>query len=167
MHIQPAAVKIFLSSRFHHFFNIDFWGVSMLGTSTNSILHCILKYIVSLKTKSIICIRNVKEGMAFILKTEFYSINENLSPQMSKKTFEYTPWQPCCHWNLKSGNSVLFEFYLFWWHFLNIVKCWLFGSLLLPLCPFYCSHVLWYLYDRHCRMSSPLWRLQLLTSVWW
>lgn len=66
----------------------------MLGTSTNSILHCILKYIVSLKTKSIICIRDVKEGMAFILKTEFYSINENLSPQMSKKTFEYTPWQP-------------------------------------------------------------------------
>lgn len=83
MHIQPAAVKNFLSSRFHHFFNIDFWGVSMLGTSTNSILHCILKYIVSLKTKSIICIRNVKEGMAFILKTEFYSINENLSPQMN------------------------------------------------------------------------------------
>lgn len=66
-------------------FYIDFWGVSMLGPSTNSKLHCILKYIVSLKTKSIICIRNVKEGMAFILKTEFYSINENLCPQMSTK----------------------------------------------------------------------------------
>lgn len=88
-------------------------------------------------------------------------------PPNVNETFEYTPWHPCCHWNLRCGNCELFEFYLFWWHFLNIVECWLFGSLLLPLCPFYCSHVLWYLYDMHCRMSSPLWRLQLLTSVWW
>lgn len=163
--LNQLLFNFFYDHGFIIFFYIDFWGVSMLGPSTNSKLHCILKYIVSLKTKSIICIRNVKEGI--------YPQNRNLlnqwkfMPPNVNETFEYTPWHPCCHWNLRCGNSELFEFYLFWWHFLNIVECWLFGSLLLPLCPFYCSHVLWYLYDMHCRMSSPLWRLQLLTSVWW
>lgn len=51
----------------------------MLGILINLILYCILKYIVSLKIKLIICIRNVKEGMVFIFKIEFYLINENLS----------------------------------------------------------------------------------------